>query len=180
MVGVAALLTPLVIWSQRPPKAGSACEKGTAECRDKSTGLVCGDDGKWALSECAGPLGCRKTGTRVRCDFSPADDGATCAPHEERQAYCRAGGQSMAICLSGTIRHVPCRGPFACKDYGKDRPVCDMIQAKRGERCFLEKDGGSLACEVGGRAVLKCDGEKWSFVKACKLCSSNGNVLDCD
>lgn len=180
MIGLGVVMAPVLWLRGRGPRVGSSCEAGAVDCRDAKTGMVCGPDGKWALSECHGPKGCAKSGTRVRCDFSSAEDGSSCSRAEERQAYCRADKASMSICLSGTIRTVPCRGPFKCADYAKDQPVCDMIVAQRGERCFSEKGGGQFACEVGGKASLKCDGERWVVSRTCKRCSSDGNVVDCD
>ncbi|MGH7330907.1 MAG: hypothetical protein ACREJX_21360, partial [Polyangiaceae bacterium] len=42
------------------PKAGAKCNSGQEICVDKSNGLFCGSDSKFAAMSCGGPKGCEQ------------------------------------------------------------------------------------------------------------------------
>lgn len=98
------------------PKAGDACEAGSAVCQSKGQSLTC-HGGKYVGVPCMGPKGCSVTNDRaILCDQSDgATPGTLCYPAYERTGHCAPGGTAVLQCLSGVWTQTACPDGQLCQ-----------------------------------------------------------------
>lgn len=144
---------------------------------DKKASLECKSN-KWTLDEaCLGPKGCTSTAHKVDCDTSLSKEGDKCT--RESNHACGLDKKSHLVCKGGKFTLVEnCRGEKACREVG-DKIDCDDSLANVGEPCDT---ADNHACAVDGKAVLKCNGSKWTADDACKgrkVCKVTGTEVGC-
>ncbi|MFZ5892784.1 MAG: hypothetical protein ACOY0T_17120 [Myxococcota bacterium] len=158
--------------------AGEACEGEWAACsKDSKQFLECKGNKLTATSSCGGPRGCYPSGAReLRCDTSRSNPGDMCSGEN---ASCSMDGKEMLRCRDGKfVADAPCRGPSGCRE-SSDKINCDQTFGQAGDKC----EGSGAACEVGGKALLECKGNKLEHSKVCRGeegCRVIGPNVRCD
>jgi hypothetical protein len=158
--------------------AGDACEGEWAACsKDGKQFLECKGNKLTATSSCGGPRGCYAFGAReLRCDTSKSNTGDLC---NGDNASCTTDGKDMLRCHDGKFTaEAPCRGPRGCRE-SSDKIECDQTSGQAGDKC----DGAGAACDVSGKALLECKGNKLAQARVCRGedgCKVIGTQVRCD
>lgn len=106
-----------VICDQSVGLAGDPCTSGSACSADGKQMLSC-QDGKLALqTHCRGENGCRRDGSKIRCDQTHAEEGDKCSGEG---AACSVDKKAMLDCKDGTfIKSKDCRFKDCSVEEGK-------------------------------------------------------------
>ncbi len=156
-------LAPLAALAGCKPQVGGKCNANQVACADKTTGLFCGSDGKFATMSCAGPLGCTQNGTEVDCDNSVASNSDGC--NTPGDVACATDHKAALECKDGKFSvGSTCKGPGGCKITG-DKITCDNDTSDVGDACHFN---GDYACTSDKSTVLRCDNNKMVALNSCR------------
>ncbi|MGC4089895.1 MAG: hypothetical protein QM756_18810 [Polyangiaceae bacterium] len=158
--------------------AGDACDGEWAACsKDGKQFLECKSSKLSVTAICGGPRGCYSFGAReLRCDTSKSNVGDMCT---EKNVSCSMDGKEMLRCQDAKFApDAPCRGPQGCRE-SADKINCDQTLGQAGDKC----EGSGAACDVSGKNLLECKGDKLSQSKVCRGqegCKVIGTQVRCD
>ncbi len=157
---------------------GEACAGDWAACsQDGKQFLECKGGKLAATSSCGGDRGCYASGTNaLSCDSSKGNAGDLCSG---KNASCSMDGKSMLRCENSQfVLDQACRGEHGCRS-GASEISCDQTVGQAGDKC----DGNGAACDVSGKALLECKGNKLEQTKVCRGkegCRVLGSNVRCD
>ena len=144
------------------PKPGDSCAQGRMACIDATTGIFCGQDGKFATMSCNG--GCSVSGGTLTCnnDLAAAKDGcalvgdAACTKDNHAALQCGADNKFAVV--------ETCKGARGCSISG-DRIDCDNDTSDIGDPCRV---AGDYACTPDKGLALRCDDHKMAPLNTCR------------
>ena len=152
------------------PKVGAKCNSGQEICVDKSNGLFCGSDNKFAAMSCGGPKGCEQGSQGFSCDNSLASAGDGCETNDD--VSCSTDKKAALECHNNKFEvGSTCKGPKGCT-LDDDKISCDNNTADVDDPCHFDDD---YACASDKQTVLKCTANKMVAYNACR--GPNGCVI---
>lgn len=145
-------------------KPGDKCSTGQLACANKSTGLFCGSDGKFATMSCNGPSGCTGAGPGVSCDNATAAENDGC--NTVGDVACSTDKKAALECSKDNKFAVgeTCKGTGGCAISG-DQITCDNDTSDVGDPCHFI---GDYACTTDKGLVLRCDDHKMTALNTCR------------
>lgn len=152
------------------PKVGAKCNSGQEICVDKSNGLFCGSDNKFAAMSCGGPKGCEQGSQGFSCDNSLASAGDGCETDDD--VSCSTDKKAALECHDNKFAvGSTCKGPKGCT-LNDDKISCDNDTADVDDPCHFDDD---YACTSDKQLVLRCLSKKMVAYNACR--GPNGCVI---
>jgi hypothetical protein len=152
------------------PKVGAKCNSGQEICTDKSNGLFCGADNKFAAMSCGGPQGCQQSAQGFACDNSLATAADGCETNDD--VACSVDKKAALECHTNTFAvGSTCKGPKGCT-IADDKISCDNDISDEGDACHFDDD---YACTTDKQLVLRCKDKKMLAYNACR--GPNGCVI---
>jgi hypothetical protein len=144
------------------PHVGSSCTAGQAACLDKTSGLFCGADNKYAAMSCNG--GCSISGRDVTCDNAQAALGDGCA--EVGDVACETDKKNALQCGNDHKFAIgeTCKGPRGCVVNG-NAIDCDNDTSDIGDPCHTI---GDYACTSDKALLLRCNDHKMDPLNSCR------------
>ncbi len=141
---------------------GGKCSVGAAACLDKTSGLFCGADGKYAIMSCRG--GCTTSGRDVNCESSIASENDGCG--EVGNVACSIDHSRALECGKDNkfIVGETCRGPRGCTVVAGSID-CDNDTSEVGDPCHAP---GDYACTQDKALLLRCNDRKMAPRNACR------------
>lgn len=106
-------------------KAGDVCstdDEGSSACSADGKSMVACEKGKYAISTCGGPDGCKEKDGKSQCDKSIAAIGDKC---DVVGNACTTDGKGLLECKDGKfVAKADCKGPKGCDAKGA-QIICD-------------------------------------------------------
>jgi hypothetical protein len=91
------------------------------------------------------------------------------------------GKTDAVVCVGGRWESMQCRSVTGCMDMGNEgNDGCSNDTHVVGEPC---KEDGAYGCSLDGKAMLKCDADRWTKADDCRGqngCVSNATGASCD
>ncbi len=159
---------------------GDRCEEGSFTCSEDGKARLKCINGKYVADAlCRGDDGCSVAGVVTHCDSSKAEVGEVC--ENVGSLACSPDGSTMLVCEG--LWKAGSRCKKGCRRRGSAESgvvECEEEEAKASGPCAPD---GAIACEQGGKELLKCFSGRYQKSKPCPGptgCTSEGFSVQCD